>query len=162
MQTGINSGFDKINEDIKDNLVDNFNIKDKKINLEKIINDKKKFPELNLGKSGITYNLTKESILRLKHLKVNERNIKTKINKIEENEKLLESEEPIKNDVVSKNLRNNNLKKINSMKNELLYKLKYNSSIISEVIEKDKTINRNLLIQNYNNHSNKSELESFT
>ena len=162
MQTGINSGFDKINEDIKDNLVDNFNIKDKKINLEKIINDKKKFPELNLGKSGITYNLTKESILRLKHLKVNERNIKTKINKIEENEKLLESEEPIKNDAVSKNLRNNNLKKINSMKNELLYKLKYNSSIISEVIEKDKTINRNLLIQNYNNHSNKSELESFT
>ena len=162
MQTGINSGFDKINEDIKDNLVDNFNIKDKKINLEKIINDKKKFPELNLGKSGITYNLTKESILRLKHLKVNERNIKTKINKIEENEKLIESEEPIKNDVVSKNLRNNNLKKINSMKNELLYKLKYNSSIISEVIEKDKTINRNLLIQNYNNHSNKSELESFT
>ena len=162
MQTGINSGFDKINEDIKDNLVDNFNIKDKKINLEKIINDKKKFPELNLGKSGITYNLTKESILRLKHLKVNERNIKTKINKIEENEKLIESEEPIKNDAVSKNLRNNNLKKINSMKNELLYKLKYNSSIISEVIEKDKTINRNLLIQNYNNHSNKSELESFT
>ena len=162
MQTGINSGFDKINEDIKDNLVDNFNIKDKKINLEKIINDKKKFPELNLGKIGITYNLTKESILRLKHLKVNERNIKTKINKIEENEKLIESEEPIKNDVVSKNLRNNNLKKINSMKNELLYKLKYNSSIISEVIEKDKTINRNLLIQNYNNHSNKSELESFT
>ena len=57
MQTGINSGFDKINLDIKDDLVDKINIKDKKINLETIINNKRKIPELNLGKNGITYNL---------------------------------------------------------------------------------------------------------
>ena len=158
MQTGINKGFETINENIKENLVDNISIKDKKVNIEKIMNNHKKIPELNLGKIGIIYNLNKESILRLKHLKTNEKNIKSKITKIEEREKLLESEEPVKNDLVSINLRNNNLKKIHSMKNDLLYQLKYNSSIISEVIDKDKVVNRNLLIHNYNNNSNHKEI----
>ena len=85
-----------------------------------------------------------------------------KLNKLQESEKLIESEEPIKNDLVAVNIRNNNLKKYNSMKNELLSKLKYNTSIISEVIDKDKVINKNLLIRNYNNNSNKSQLDSFS
>ena len=130
--------------------------------MENIINNKKKIPELNFGKNGITFNLNRESILRLKHLKANETNIKTKLDKIEESEKLIESETPIKNDKVAINLRNNNLKKINSMKNDLLFQLKYNSSIISEVIDKDKAINRILLIQNYNNNANKAEIDSFS
>ena len=143
---------------IRENIENNFNIRDKKINLDNIINkNNKKNIELNTGKNGILYNINKESILRLKHLKQNEKNIKKKLDKIEENQKMLESEEPIKSDKVNINVRNNNLKKINSMKNELLVKLRYNSSIISEVIDKDKNINRNLLIQNYNNHTNKTE-----
>ena len=162
LQTGINSGFDKINLDIKDDLVDKINIKDKKINLETIINNKRKIPELNLGKNGITYNLNKQSILRLKHLKADEKYIKKRLNKIEESEKLIKSEEPIKNDVIALNIRNNNLKKYSSMKNELLFKLKYNSSIISDVLDKDKVLNRNLLMQNYNNHTNNIELDNFS
>ena len=162
LQTGINIGFDKINLDIKDNLVDKINIKDKKINLETIINNKKKIPELNLGKNGIAYTVNKQSILRLKHLKADEKYIKKRLKKIEEGENLLKSEEPIKSDIVALNIRNNNLKKYNSMKNELLVKLNYNSSIISEVFDKDKVINKNLLMQNYNNHANNHELNSFT
>ena len=158
LRIGIDSGFEKINMNIRENIENNFNIRDKKINLDNIINkNNKKNIELNTGKNGILYNINKESILRLKHLKQSEKNIKKKLDKIEESQKMLESEEPIKNDKVNINVRNNNLKKINSMKNELLVKLRYNSSIISEVIDKDKNINRNLLIQNYNNHTNKTE-----
>ena len=158
LRIGIDSGFEKINMNIRENIENNFNIRDKKINLDNIINkNNKKNIELNTGKNGILYNINKESILRLKHLKQNEKNIKKKLDKIEESQKMLESEEPIKSDKVNINIRNNNLKKINSMKNELLVKLRYNSSIISEVIDKDKNINRNLLIQNYNNHTNKTE-----
>ena len=158
LRIGIDSGFEKINMNIRENIENNFNIRDKKINLDNIINkNNKKNIELNTGKNGILYNINKESILRLKHLKQNEKNIKKKLDKIEENQKMLESEKPIKSDKVNINVRNNNLKKINSMKNELLVKLRYNSSIISEVIDKDKNINRNLLIQNYNNHTNKTE-----
>ena len=165
LQLGINSGFEKINEDLKDNIVDNFNIKDKKINLEDIINKtnkKKPEPEINLGKNGIIFNLNRESKLRLKHLKQNEKSIKNKLSIVDQRQKLLEIEEPIKNDIVYMNLRDNNLKKINSMKNSLLLKLKTNSSIISEVIDKDKIVKRNLLIQNYNNNTNKTELGSFS
>ena len=140
LQIGINSGFDKINGDIKENLVDKINIKDKKINLETIINNKRKIPELNLGKNGIAYTVNKQSILRLKHLKADEKYIKKRLKKIEEGENLLKNEEPIKSDIVALNIRNNNLKKYNSMKNELLVKLNYNSSIISEVFDKDKVI----------------------
>ena len=158
LRIGIDSGLEKINMNIRENIENNFNIRDKKINLDNIINkNNKKNIELNTGKNGILYNINKESILRLKHLKQNEKNIKKKLDKIEESQKMLESEEPIKSDKVNINVRNNNLKKINSMKNELLVKLRYNSSIISEVIDKDKNINRNLLIQNYNNHTNKTE-----
>ena len=158
LRIGIDSGFEKINMNIRENIENNFNIRDKKINLDNIINkNNKKNIELNTGKNGILYNINKESILRLKHLKQNEKNIKKKLDKIEESQKMLESEEQIKSDKVNINVRNNNLKKINSMKNELLVKLRYNSSIISEVIDKDKNINRNLLIQNYNNHTNKTE-----
>ena len=158
LRIGIDSGFEKINMNIRENIENNFNIRDKKINLDNIINkNNKKKIELNTGKNGILYNINKESILRLKHLKQNEKNIKKKLDKIEESQKMLESEEPIGSDKVNINIRNNNLKKINSMKNELLVKLRYNSSIISEVIDKDKNINRNLLIQNYNNHTNKTE-----
>jgi len=159
LQIGINSGFDKVNLNIKENIVDNFNIKEKKINLQDILNKQKKTSDLNMNiKNGININLNKESIIRLKHLKANENNIKNKLHKIEQSEKLMESEEPLNNDIVTLNVRKNNLKKINSMKNELLTQLKYNSSIISETIDKDKNINRNLLIQNYNNHSNKNEI----
>ena len=158
LRIGIDSGFEKINMNIRENIENNFNIRDKKINLDNIINkNNKKNIELNTGKNGILFNINKESILRLKHLKQNEKNIKKKLDKIEESQKMLESEEPIGSDKVNINIRNNNLKKINSMKNELLVKLRYNSSIISEVIDKDKNINRNLLIQNYNNHTNKTE-----
>ena len=161
LQIGINSGFDKINLNIKENIVDNFNIKGKKVNLQDILNKQKKISELNI-KNGININLNKESILRLKHLKDNEKNIQNKLFKIEQKEKLMESEEPLKNDIVTLNVRKNNLKKINSMKNQLLTQLKYNTSIISETIDKEKNVNRNLLIQNYNNHTNKNEIGSYT
>ena len=164
VQTGIYTTFEKINNAIKDNIENNnFYIKDKKINLNDIINkNNKKTLELDSVKGGIIYNINKESIIRLKHLRQNEKNIMKKLDKIEESQKMIESEEPIKNDCVNINVRNNNLKKINSMKNELLVKLRYNSSIISEIIDKDKNINRNLLIQNYNNHTNKTEIGSYT
>ena len=163
LQSGINSGFDKINSDIKENMADNnISIKQKQKNVDDFINKIKKVPEINSGKSGIIFNINKESISQLKYLKKNEKDIKNKLDKIEEKKKLIEEEEPLHDDIVSNNLKNNNLKKINSMKNDLLVKLKYNSSIVSEVIDKNKSINRNLLILNYNNHSNKSQIDSFS
>ena len=70
MQSGINSGFDKINSDIKENMADNnISIKQKQKNVDDFINKIKKVPEINSGKNGIIFNINKESISKLKYLK---------------------------------------------------------------------------------------------
>ena len=82
-------------------------------------------------------------------MKKDEKIIKSKLKKIEENQKFLDLELPIKNDIITLNNRKNNLRKISSMKNDLLSKLSYNSSKISELIDSNRTINRNALIKNF-------------
>ena len=127
LQEGINFGFIKANDEIKDDLVDNFNINDdKKEEIEKLIPKQKMNLKLNTSRSGIKYNFNKESVTRLKHLKNTEQYIKNQLKKIEENQKLLDEELPIKDDVITINNRKNNLKKIALIKNDLITKLKYN------------------------------------
>ena len=150
LQYGINSGFDKVKEEIKDNLGYNYNFNEnKKFNFEELLSKSKSNVKLNFNKNGIIYNIDKESIMRLKNLKNNEKYIRNKLSKIEVNRKIIDSELPIKNDIIMQNTRKNNLKRIESMKNNLLLKLRYNSSKISEIIESNKLLNRNLLIKNY-------------
>ena len=150
LQIAINTGFEKANEKIKDDIAENYNINEnKKINIEELI--PKKNIELNINKEqkGIKYNIDKKSILRLLNLKNDEKNIKIKLNKLEENQKLLDAELPLKNDIISLNNRKMKLKKIASMKNDLLSKLKYNSTRIGQLLDSNKLINKNLLIKNY-------------
>ena len=150
LQSGIKSGFEKIKEEIKDDINENLNINEnKKINIEDIIAKSKKNLNINLSNKGISYKIDLESINRLKNLKNNEKQLKNKLNKIEENKKVLDSELPFKNDIIMINSRRNNLKRIESAKNNLLMKLKYNSERISELLDKNKKINKNLLIKNY-------------
>ena len=152
LQFGINSGFDKVNEEIKDDLGYNYNFNEnKKFHFEELLSKSKSSLKLNFNKNGIVYNIDKESIMRLKNLKSNEKYIRNKLNKIEANRKIIDSELPIKNDIIMQNTRKSNLKRIESMKNDLLLKLRYNSSKISDIIDSNKQLNRNLLIKNYMN-----------
>ena len=150
LQSGIKSGIEKVKDEIKDDLEENLNIiKNKKLNIEEIISKSKKNINLNLTDKAVNFKVDKESIIRLKNLKRSEKFIKSELNKIEENKKLLESELPIKNDIILINTRKYNLKRMNSTKNDLLKKLKYNSVRISELLDNNKEINKNLLIKNY-------------
>ena len=90
LQFGINSGFDKVNEEIKDDLGYNYNFNEnKKFNLEELLSKSKSSLKLNFNKNGIIYNIDKESIMRLKNLKNNEKYIKNKLSKIEVNRKII-------------------------------------------------------------------------
>ena len=150
LQFGINSGFDKVNEEIKEDLGYNYYFNEnKKFNFEELLSKSKSSLKLNFNRNGIIYNIDKESIMRLKNLKNNEKHIKNKLSKIEINKKIIDSELPIKNDIILQNTRKSDLKRIESMKNNLLLKLRYNSSKISEIIDSNKQLNRNLLIKNY-------------
>ncbi len=117
--------------------------------IEKLVPKQKMNLKLNTSNIGIKYNINKESVTRLKHLKNNEQHIKNQLKKIEENQKLLDEELPIKDDVITINNRKNNLKKIALIKNDLISKLKYNSIQISELIDNNKTIDKTILLKNF-------------
>ena len=155
LQMAINSGFEKVNDEVKDDLIDNYNINENKKNtIDELVSKPRKNLKLNLNIDlkdikGIKYKIDKESINRLKNLKIEEKHLKIKLKKIEENQKLLDSELPIKNDIISNINRKNNIKKIALMKNDLLSQLNYNSSKISQILDSNRLINRNVLIKNY-------------
>ena len=155
LQMAINLGFEKAKKTIKEDLVDKYNINENKKNtFEQLMPNKSKSKnnlklDINLSQKGIKYKTDKETIKRLKNLKNDEKAIKIKLNKIKENHKLIDEELPIKSDIISTNNRKSNLKKIVSMKNDLLSQLKYNSTKISDILDSNRTINRQLLIKNY-------------
>ena len=93
--------------------------------------------------------------MRLKNLKNNEKYIKNKLSKIEVNRKIIDSELPIKNDIIMQNTRKSNLKRIESMKNNLLLKLRYNSSKISEIIDSNKQLKLSFNKKLYESNSSK-------
>ena len=150
LQNAINTGFEKIKDEIKDNLDENYNINEnKKTNIEELIQKNNKKLNSTLDQKGVKYNIDKQSIMNLLNLKNDEKNIKIKLNKLEENQKLLNSELLLKNDVIGINTRKMKLKKMASMKTDLLSKLNYNSARIGELLDSNRTINRNILIKNY-------------
>ena len=93
--------------------------------------------------------------MRLKNLKNNEKYIKNKLSKIEVNRKIIDSELPIKNDIIMQNTRKSNLKRIKKIKNNLLLKLRYNSSKISEIIDSNKQLKLSFNKKLYESNSSK-------
>ena len=94
LQIGINLGFEKVNDKLKDDLIDNYNINENKKNtIEELVPEPKNNLNLNYNNlkdiKGIKYKIDKESINTLKNLKIEEKHIKIKLNKLEENQKII-------------------------------------------------------------------------
>ena len=121
LKNDINSGIEKshleIHDDFKNDLL---NISNKKTTVNEL---------LGLNKSNGNIFLTsvdkisKENLKRLKSLKLEEKNIKKNIAKINMNTKLLEDGLSLKNDIVDENIRKSQLKNMNDLKEDLITKL---------------------------------------
>ena len=121
LKNDINSGIEKshleIHDDIKNDLL---NISNKKTTVNEL---------LGLNKSNGNIFLTsvdkisKENLKRLKSLKLEEKNIKKNIAKINMNTKLLEDGLSLKNDIVDENIRKSQLKNMNDLKEDFITKL---------------------------------------
>ncbi len=121
LKNDINSGIEKshleIHDDFKNDLL---NISNKKTTVNEL---------LGLNKSNGNIFLTsvdkisKENLKRLKSLKLEEKNIKKNITKINMNTKLLEDGLSLKNDIVDENIRKSQLKNMNDLKEDLITKL---------------------------------------
>ena len=121
LKNDINSGIEKshlaIRDDFKNDLL---NISNKKTTINDI---------LGLNKSNGNIFLTsvdkisKENLKRLKSLKLEEKNIKKNIAKINMNTKLLEDGLSLKNNIVDENIRKSQLKNMNDLKENFITKL---------------------------------------
>ena len=121
LKNDINSGIEKshleIHDDFKNDLL---NISNKKTTVNEL---------LGLNKSNGNIFLTsvdkisKENLKRLKSLKLEEKNIKKNIAKINMNTKLLEDGLSLKNDIVDENIRKSQLKNMNDLREDFITKL---------------------------------------
>ena len=121
LKNDINSGIEKSHLEIRDDFKnDLLNISNKKTTVNEI---------LGLNKSNGNIFLTsvdkisKENLKRLKSLKLEEKNIKKNIAKINMNTKLLEDGLSLKNNIVDDNIRKSQLKNMNDLKENFITKL---------------------------------------
>ena len=121
LKNDINSGIEKSHLEIHDNFKnDLLNISNKKTTVNEL---------LGLNKSNGNIFLTsvdkisKKNLKRLKSLKLEEKNIKKNIAKINMNTKLLEDGLSLKNDIVDENIRKSQLKNMNDLKEDFITKL---------------------------------------
>ena len=121
LKNDINSGIEKshraIHDDFRNDLL---NISNKKKDLNDILSLNKS--NGNIFLTGVN-KISKENLKKLKKLKLEEKNIKKNIAKINTNTKIIENGLSLKNDLVDENIRKSQLKNMNDLKDNFITKL---------------------------------------
>jgi len=165
-QLSLQSSFDKIKENIKDNLLSNISINEtKKVNAEELIQKKKKYITINNNDNNsnneIRYSINRQDMHRIKSLKYNNTFMQNELSRIIENKKLIEvNNTSNENDIVGINVNNNKLENIKVKENDLLSKLRINKLKIHALIEENKIYNKRQLILKYNNNNTSKDLKT--
>jgi len=115
--SGIEKSHIEIHNDFKNDLL---NISNKKTNLNDIISLNKS--NGNIFLTGVE-KISKENLKKLKKLKLEEKNIKKNIAKINTNTKIIEDGLSLKNNLVDENIRKSQLKNMNDLKENFITKL---------------------------------------
>ena len=121
LKNDINSGIEKSHLEIRDDFKnDLLNISNKKTTINDILGLNKTNGNIFLTSVD---KISKENLKRLKSLKLEEKNIKKNIAKINMNTKLLEDGLSLKNNIVDENIRKSQLKNMNDLKENFITKL---------------------------------------
>ena len=121
LKNDITSGIEKSHRDIHDDFRnDLLNISNKKKDLNDILSLNKS--NGNIFLTGVN-KISKENLKMLKKLKLEEKNIKKNIAKINTNTKIIENGLSLKNDLVDENIRKSQLKNMNDLKDNFITKL---------------------------------------
>ena len=136
LKKGINISLKNSNEQIKDEFKsDILNISKKNISINELLSLSKSHSKVFLTR---VERMSKENKKILKNLKLEEKNLKINIAKIEQNKKLLEEGEPLKDDIVDINIRKNKLKNMSNKKEDLISKLTKISEKIDIILDEEK------------------------
>ena len=155
LKKGIHISLQNSKEQIKDDFKnDILNINKKNISINELLSLNKSHSKVFLTR---VERVSKENIKRIKNLKLEEQYLKKNIAKIEQNKKLIEEGEPLKNDLVDINIRKNKLKNMSNKKEDLISKLTKISEKIDILLNEEKLRKLRKIKLNYNNLEEEQE-----
>ena len=155
LKKGIHISLQNSNEQIKDDFKnDILNINKKNISINELLSLNKSHSKVFLTR---VERVSKENIKRIKNLKLEEQYLKKNIAKIEQNKKLIEEGEPLKNDLVDINIRKNKLKNMSNKKEDLISKLTKISEKIDILLNEEKLRKLRKIKLNYDNLEEEQE-----
>ena len=129
LKTGINKSIIKSHEDIHDDIKnDKLKINSKVISNSELMALNKSLENLlsengNVFLTGVDKYFSKENIKYLKNLKTEEQILRKNIEKLNQNQKMIQNSVPLKDNLVENNIRNSQLKTISKTKDELMLRL---------------------------------------
>ena len=129
LKTGINKTIIKSHEDIHDDIKnDKLKINSKVISNSELMALNKSLENLlsengNVFLTGVDKYFSKENIKYLKNLKTEEQILRKNIEKLNQNQKMIQNSVPLKDNLVENNIRNSQLKTISKTKDELMLRL---------------------------------------
>ena len=154
LKSGINEGISKSNEEIKEDIKNHkITISNKTLKSSDLLNFNKSLENILYGNKKVFLTdvdkyLTKENLKNLKFLKGEEKAVWKNIEKLNQNQKVIEDTMPLESNVIENNIRKSQLKNINKTKDELMLRLEKINQKINILLSEEKLRQKNNNRQN--------------
>ena len=149
LKEGINKGISKSNEEIAEDIKSHkIIISDKSLKAEDLLNINKSFENILSGNkkvflTDVNKYITKENIKNLKFLKDEEQVLRKNIEKLNQNQKMIEDSMPLQSNIIENNIRKSQLKSICRTKEELMQRLESINQKVENLLNDEKLRQKN-------------------
>ena len=149
LKEGINKGISKSNDEVIEDIKNNkIIISNKSLKAADLLNFNKSLENILSGNkkvflTDVNKYITKENIKNLKFLKNEEQVLRKNIEKLNQNQKLIENSMPLQTNVIENNIRKSQLKDIYKTKDELMLRLEKINQKVYILLNEEKLRQKN-------------------
>ena len=149
LKEGINIGISKSNDEVIEDIKSNkITISNKSLKAADLLNFNKSLENILSGNkkvflTDVNKYITKENIKNLKFLKNEEQILRKNIEKLNQNQKLIENSMPLQSNVIENNIRKSQLKDIYKTKDELMLRLEKINQKVDILLNEEKLRQKN-------------------
>ena len=149
LKEGINKGISKSNDEVIEDIKNHkITISNKSLKAADLLNFNKSLENILSGNkkvflTDVNKYITKENIKNLKFLKNEEQILRKNIEKLNQNQKLIENSMPLQSNVIENNIRKSQLKDIYKTKDELMLRLEKINQKVDILLNEEKLRQKN-------------------
>ena len=149
LKEGINIGISKSNDEVIEDIKNHkITISNKSLKAADLLNFNKSLENILSGNkkvflTDVNKYITKENIKNLKFLKNEEQILRKNIEKLNQNQKLIENSMPLQSNVIENNIRKSQLKDIYKTKDELMLRLEKINQKVDILLNEEKLRQKN-------------------